>query len=118
MTPAPPATAAPTARETARTLLAALAVLLRALFGEVAGVAPRRDHRSLEGCMEVGGALEAFDFDLYDDVEWVAVPAPWRNGFWRVKPRARWQCAAAPARRAPSSVAVRAPPCLPCPVVA
>ena len=109
---ATPATCQSSAGDAARILLAVLAVLLRALLGGLAGAAARRDHRSLEGSMNAGAAaLEDIDLDPYDDVEWIAVPVPWRNGFWWVKPRMRWQCAAAPSRRAPYSVPVRAPPC-------
>ena len=60
------------------------------------------------------GVLRAeaeIDLETEPYVEWVAVPVPWRNGFWWVKPRGSAFMAACPCRCGPRAARVRAPPC-------
>lgn len=109
---APPATATPIARETARTLLAALVLLLRALLGGMAG-AGRRNHRALEGSLSACDALlEACGLADTPETaeEWVAVPTPWRAARWAVPPCVRVHHAPCPVRPAPRAMPARAPP--------
>lgn len=101
--PAPPPIAAPG--------IAALCALLHALLAALLGVARPRDC-ALSGAME--GVLRAapeIDLAAEPEVEWVLVPAPWRAGFWWVKPRGSAYMAASPCRCGSRAARVRAPPC-------
>ncbi len=105
--PAPPPIAAPGIAALCALLLALLAALLggrrraAALPGELEG--------SLDGVLS---ALAEIDLETEPYVEWVAVPVPWRNGFWWVKPRGSAHMAASPLRCGPRAARVRAPPWL------
>ncbi|MCX7382321.1 MAG: hypothetical protein NT133_13080 [Alphaproteobacteria bacterium] len=91
-----------------REVLSTLAVVLRALLAAVFGAAAMkpRDHRALDGCIRPIEAMpETVPYE-----EWIAVPAPWRAGFWWVKPRRGAHMAASPYRCGPRAARVRAPP--------
>ena len=90
-------------------VLCTLAVLLRVLLGALFGggeVRRQRGHRGLDG--SIAAPIVLPEAELWE--EWVAVPAPWRNGRWAVPPRLRAHCAARPCRPAPYAAPVRAPP--------
>lgn len=101
-----PIIALPPGSEVLRTFVVVLRVLLAAVFGAVAISRKLRDHRALDGC--ILAAPEMAEPVGYE--EWIAVPAPWRAGFWWVKPRRGAHMAASPYRCGPRAARVRAPP--------
>lgn len=97
-------------------IAALLGGLLCTLLAALLGVAKARP-RDCTGTMAcVLRAEAAIDLELEPAVEWVAVPAPWRNGIWRVKPRRGAFMAQRPRSSGPRAARVRAPPCpvIPC----
>ena len=105
--PASPIYTQPPGREVLVTLAVLLRVLLAMVFG--AGARPRRDHRALDGCIQMVPELPELP-ELEDDVEWVWVPVPWRAAFWWVKPRRGAFMAPCPVLPGPRAALVRAPP--------
>ncbi len=105
--PAPPL-------DDARRIAALIGALLAALLAALLGLArPARARAPLmtEGTLTgVLCAMAAIDFETEPYVEWVAVPAPWRNGRLLPRRHARALPAQLRHRRVRSAALVHGPP--------